>query len=134
MTDAWKKLYAGIALFITLFATFPAAMAFNASINCASTNIPTAYATTSPSLALNKVSTPYRAAIMVINNTSGRICFNTVSANNVAPTAGDGNEHCVIASTAAAYDNINTPTIWSSVYVRGDGASCTSGTVDIDLW
>lgn len=113
------------------------ALAINAILNCASSNIPTTYSTSSPSLptALKGFGVPSKASLAVINNTAGRICVNTITpSSTVAPTAGNNKEHCVAPQMFAFYDLIDMPTLKGNVYVRADVATCTTGTVDIDVW
>lgn len=113
------------------------ASAFNAIITCASTNLTTSYSTSAPSLptALKQIPMPYKASMAIINNSTVRICANTDTYSvTVAPTAGNGDEHCVAPSMFAFYDNINFPAKLVNIYLRADVSSCTSGTVDIDLW
>ena len=105
----------------------------NIIINCGSTTLTTTYSTTSPSLALSQV--PYKPNLSIFNASTTRICVNTVTASTtVAPTAGNGHEHCVPGQTYAILDNINTNVNLVNVYVRADGANCTSAVVDIDLF
>lgn len=112
------------------------AFAFNAIINCASTTLTTSYSTSAPSLpaTLKNFETPQGPNIAAINNTTGRICFNTTSASTAAPTAGNGNEHCLAPQSILVLDKVNAPYLKMSVFVRADAASCTSGVVDIDVW
>lgn len=131
------KLWTLLALFSAL--ALPSnAWSANAIIDCASTNIATSYSTSNPSLptTLKQVPLPSKASLAVINNTAFRICVNTVTSSiSVAPTAGNGNEHCVAAMMFAFYDNLNfAGSSTTNVYVRADASACTSGTVDIDLW
>jgi hypothetical protein len=119
---------------LLLFAalSFPA-WGTNVIINCGNTTLTTTYSTSSPSLAINQAQ--YKPNLAIFNDSTGRVCINTVTAStSVAPTAGDGNEHCIPATTFAIFDKINVNTNLVNVYVRGDGGNCTSGIVDIDLW
>lgn len=128
-----KKWMLWIAL-LSLALPLSQAWAFNAYINCATTPLAQTYSTSSPSLAMSHVGTPFQAGLSMINNTTGRICLNTVSTSTLAPTAGNGNEHCLPVNAVLVLDHINVPTRFTSIYVRGDLANCTSGTIDIDLW
>lgn len=124
---------------LILWALLLCANAFgtNAIINCASTNINTTYSTSAPSLAIQLA--PSQGHLAIINNSSVRVCANTITiSTTVAPTAGNGNEHCVAPNMFAFYDGINLakgqPLGKVNVYIRSDAATCTTGTVDIDLW
>jgi hypothetical protein len=110
--------------------------AHNAIINCASTTLATTYSTSSPSLALSQVPTKSpQSHLAVINNSGSRICVNTDTASvTVAPTAGTGHEHCIAPNMFAFYDDINVNNNFVNIYARADVSSCTTGTIDLDLW
>jgi hypothetical protein len=112
------------------------AMAFNAIINCEL--LGTTYSTASPSLntALKNFSIRNKPTIMVDNPSSNRFCFNTVNTgSSVAPTAGNGNEHCSTGPNINFYDSINIGRGPVSVYARMDVASCsTASLIDLDIW
>lgn len=122
-------------IFACFFLFSPMIMAKNVIINCASTNITQNYSTSSPFLAFNQVQSSYAPQLWVINGSSGRICVNTVTAStSVAPTAGDGNEHCLQGNMFAIYQPTDLNLGLANIYVRADAANCTSGYVDLDLF
>lgn len=116
------------------------AFGFNAIINCGSTNLDVNYSTSSPSLQahLTGLFLSDKPTLSISNPTSARICANTVSVSTVAPTAGNGNEHCMPPNSIMAWDLVNIPRGPANVFLRSDGtggaASCSSGIIDVDVW
>jgi hypothetical protein len=111
--------------------------AYNAIVNCTSANLPLTYAITSPSLQPTLTGLYLRSnpTLMLINPSATRICANTVTSSILtAPTAGNGNEHCIAAGTIAFFDLIDVPRGPANIYLRSDAASCTSTILDVDIW
>jgi len=69
--------------------------------------------------------------MLISNPSSTRICVDTGQNAASAPNTGGINEHCIPSGAVLGWDFV---TINGYVFVRADGANCTSGIVDIDVW
>ena len=106
------------------------AFATHLQINCATTNITTSYATTS-GLVITQIPNG-NAHIAILNPSATRICVYSESYTATpAPSTPQLNEHCAQPSSIMAWDFVTTN---GNIFVRADGASCTSATVDVDSW
>lgn len=116
---------------ILLIPTF--AFGFHVAVNCASTSVPTTYQITTPSLqpnltAMNK----YTNHLQVNNPSSTRICVQTLATSvATAPSTPSIGEHCTPANALFAWDFV---AINGNIFIRADGASCVSSTIDVDAW
>ena len=114
---------------ILILLTVPA-FAKHFKVNCASTNLATTYSTSSPSLALTDLK--YNSHIALLSTATVRICVYAVAASaSSAPTAGDADEHCIPPGYGFAWDGVP---VGKTAYLRADGASCTTGIIDLDIW
>lgn len=72
---------------------------------------------------------------MIANPGSVAICVNlTTTSTTVAPTAGNGQEHCVSGGMVGFFDAVGTPRGPVNVYVRANAATCTANQVYIDIY
>lgn len=125
--------------FLLIFGILFSASAYadHASVNCAITQVTNVYTASVyqvPFGGANPAFTglPAHTHMKVSNPSSVRICFNVGQSASIIPSNGAPAEHCVPATVNdVTWDFLP---ISNYLFIRSDGANCSSTTLDFDIW
>jgi len=121
------KIFLALMLFVSqAFAITPYTKDIDLSVN----NLAATYNTSFPQLAISGM--VYTQHFMMINTSAGAVCCNTVTQSTVAaPTALDGHEMCIPATSFFSWDNIN---VHDNIYCRSKTGVLAAGILTVQAW
>lgn len=135
-------LTAALTAAVGLVLLSPDTWSANAIVNCATTSLGQAYGANSFNASTGAYAPPKvqsvfvrkPATLAIFNASSARICASILPAGSSLPSAANGFEYCVPATSNQIFPGVYGSSNLLNVYLRGDGANCTSNIVDVELW